>query len=94
MAIVREVIARMFRAVRERAAPAVELLEFELPEVPSEIPSVHFADTGADDLDLAPADERRLCEERDLVFVTGYPMAKRPFYTHPERDRPHYSNSF
>jgi nondiscriminating aspartyl-tRNA synthetase len=56
---------------------------------------VHFADTGVDDVDLAPADERRLCEERgELVFVTGYPMAKRPFYTHAELDRPEYSNSF
>jgi len=28
------------------------------------------------------------------VFVTGYPMAKRPFYTHPDPARPAYSNSF
>ncbi len=26
--------------------------------------------------------------------VTGYPMAKRPFYTHPDPERPEYSNSF
>jgi nondiscriminating aspartyl-tRNA synthetase len=85
----------MLAAIRERAAGAVELLEVELPEVPAEIPWVHFADTGVDDVDLAPADERRLCEEHgELVFVTGYPMAKRPFYTHPEPARPQYSNSF
>jgi nondiscriminating aspartyl-tRNA synthetase len=30
----------------------------------------------------------------DFLFVTGYPMAKRPFYTHPEPGRPDYSNSF
>ena len=95
MAIVRDVIAGMVDAVRERGAPAVELLELELPEVPSEIPSVHFADTWVDDVDLAPADERRLCEAHgEFVFVTGYPMAKRPFYTHAEPDRPRYSNSF
>jgi nondiscriminating aspartyl-tRNA synthetase len=49
-----------------------------------------------DDVDLSPADERRLCEEHgtEFLFVTGYPMAKRPFYTHPEPDRPEYSNSF
>jgi nondiscriminating aspartyl-tRNA synthetase len=28
------------------------------------------------------------------VFVTGYPMAKRPFYTHPSPDSPSHSNSF
>jgi len=26
--------------------------------------------------------------------VTGYPMAKRPFYTHPDPARPGYSNGF
>ena len=50
--------------------------------------------------DLAPAHERWLGEwalreyGSDLLFVTGYPMAKRPFYTHPDPGRPAYSNSF
>jgi nondiscriminating aspartyl-tRNA synthetase len=30
----------------------------------------------------------------DFLFVTGYPMAKRPFYTQPEPGRPEFSNSF
>jgi nondiscriminating aspartyl-tRNA synthetase len=30
----------------------------------------------------------------DFVFVTGYPMEKRPFYTHPQPSDPRYSNSF
>jgi nondiscriminating aspartyl-tRNA synthetase len=95
MTVVRAVVAGMVEAIRERAMRAVELLEVELPDVPADIPWVHFADTGVDDVDLAPADERRLGEEHgELVFVTGYPMAKRPFYTHPEPARPEYSNSF
>jgi nondiscriminating aspartyl-tRNA synthetase len=95
MAVAREVVAGMIEAVSERAASAVELLGSEIPEVPAEIACVHFADTGVDDVDLAPADERRLCEEHgEFVFVTGYPTAKRPFYTHPEPGRPQYSNSF
>ncbi|HEX3388348.1 MAG TPA: aspartate--tRNA(Asn) ligase [Streptosporangiaceae bacterium] len=50
--------------------------------------------------DLSPADERWLGEwarrefGSEFVFVTGYPMAKRPFYTHPDPARPGYSNSF
>lgn len=50
--------------------------------------------------DLSPQDERWLGawvkEEHgsDFLFVTGYPMAKRPFYTHPDPSRPGYSNSF
>src|SRR5260221_692639 len=30
----------------------------------------------------------------DFVFVTGYPLAKRPFYTPPDPSRPGQSNSF
>lgn len=50
--------------------------------------------------DLSPQDERRLgawaqeVHGSDFLFVTGYPMVKRPFYTHPEPERPQYSNSF
>jgi nondiscriminating aspartyl-tRNA synthetase len=91
----RDVVAGMVDGVHERAAAAVELLALELPQVPAEIPHVHFVDTGVDDVDLAPADERRICEEHgELLFVTGFPMVKRPFYTHPDPDRPEFSNSF
>ena len=30
----------------------------------------------------------------DFLFVTGYPTAKRAFYTHPNPAEPEYSNSF
>lgn len=50
--------------------------------------------------DLSPREERLLGEwaihEHGSVFlfVSGYPMVKRPFYTHPDPVRPAYSNSF
>jgi nondiscriminating aspartyl-tRNA synthetase len=50
--------------------------------------------------DLTPADERWLGDwahakhDSEFVFVTGYPMAKRPFYTHPRPEDPAVSNSF
>jgi nondiscriminating aspartyl-tRNA synthetase len=95
MAVVRDVVAGMVESVRELASAALELVDARLPDIPGEIPWVHFADSGVDDVDLGPADERRLCEQHgELVFVTGYPMAKRPFYTHPDPERPSYSNSF
>src|ERR671938_196903 len=46
--------------------------------------------------DLAPADERCLGEwarrehGSEFLFVTGFPMSKRPFYTHPDPQRPGY----
>ena len=111
IAMLRDVIATMATAVRERAMSAAELLKVKLPEVPGQIPELPFADAqeliaaqaGWDprgEPDLSPADERWLgqwavrehgCE---LLFVTGYPMVKRPFYTHPDPDRPAVSRSF
>jgi nondiscriminating aspartyl-tRNA synthetase len=50
--------------------------------------------------DLSPQDERVLGEwaqkelGSDFLFVTGYPIRKRPFYTYPDPKRPEYSNSF
>ncbi|HEX8982731.1 MAG TPA: aspartate--tRNA(Asn) ligase [Ktedonobacterales bacterium] len=50
--------------------------------------------------DLAPQEERWLGEwalvehGSEFLYVTGYPMRKRPFYTHPDPARPEFSNSF
>lgn len=50
--------------------------------------------------DLAPEHERVLgqwAKEQygsDFLFVTGYPLGKRPFYTHPNPADPRFSNSF
>jgi len=49
MQLVREAVSGMVEAMRERAGTAIELLAIDLPEVPDEIPWVHFADTGVDD---------------------------------------------
>jgi nondiscriminating aspartyl-tRNA synthetase len=98
MAVVRDVVAGMVEAAAR--------LGVDVPPVPAEIPAVHFAEAlaiaGADPaaIDLAPADERAVGEwgSREhgsaFVFVTGYPMAKRPFYTHPDPERPAYSRGF
>ena len=50
--------------------------------------------------DLAPQDERWLGDwargthGSDFLFVMGYPLHKRPFYTHPDPATPGSSNSF
>lgn len=52
------------------------------------------------ELDLSPADERWLGEwalrehGSEFLFVPGFPMRKRPFYTHPDPARPDYTRSF
>jgi nondiscriminating aspartyl-tRNA synthetase len=94
LAVLRDVLAGMADAVRDSGA--AERLGVEVPEVPAQIPVLHFADALAlvaapsDEPDLAPEHERALGEwalaehGSDFVAVEGYPMAKRPFYTHPE----------
>jgi nondiscriminating aspartyl-tRNA synthetase len=80
----------------------------EIPEIIpavhfTEAQEIVLRETGEDargEPDLAPAHERALGEwasrehGSDFLFVWGYPMVKRPFYTHPDPERPDYSNSF
>lgn len=53
-----------------------------------------------DEPDLEPEHERAICEwakkehGSDFVFVTHYPMSKRPFYTYEDENDKGYSKSF
>jgi nondiscriminating aspartyl-tRNA synthetase len=95
LAVLREVIAGMVASVHTLAASAIERTGVVVPAVPDEIPVVHFADAlalvgaPADEPDLAPEHERALGawalaeHGSDFLAVEGYPMRKRPLYTHP-----------
>jgi len=93
MEVVRTVLAGIFRAM----SPLIEV-----PEVPRSIPEIHFSEArgNSTEPDLSPEQERELGawakreHGSDFLFVTGYPMKKRPFYTHPDPMRPEFSNSF
>jgi nondiscriminating aspartyl-tRNA synthetase len=94
-------VMKVLRQVMAGIMPAISDID-----VPQEIPAIDFVEAlkiaGADpdEPDLAPSDERAIGEwalrehGSDFVFVTGYPMVKRPFYTHPDPARPSYSNGF
>ncbi len=98
MAVLTEVLGAMVAAVQPYGFGGVLL--------PAEIPVVHFSQAlsklGADpsEPDLAPEHERALGEwarrehGSDFLYVEGYPMAKRPFYTHPQPSDGRWSNSF
>ena len=102
----RDVMAMLTRTLGVMMATITARARTQTPKVPSEIPSVPFAEAlriaGADrdEPDLAPADERAIGEwalrehGSEFVYVTGYPMRKRPFYTHPDPFDPTYSNGF
>ena len=80
--VLREVVNAMLEAVGETPL--------------AEAPIVRFEDVrSGDEPDLSPADERRICAEHgELVFVEGFPTWKRPFYTHPDPERPEWSRGF
>ncbi len=68
-----------------------------------EAQEIIFKRTGRDNRkepDLQPEDEREICrwslEEKgsDLIFITHYPVAKRPFYTFEDPQDPGYTLSF
>jgi len=106
LAMLRTVLSGMIEAIRSRASDAVELLKVRIPAIPDEIPTIHFSEAlalvgaSADEPDLAPEHERMLGDwamrefGSDVLAVEGYPMRKRPFYTHPQPDDTRWSNSF
>ena len=106
LAVLRHALAGMAAAIRVEAEPAVHLLGITIPEVPAEIPVIHFSDAltiagaPADEPDLAPAHERAIgrwaaeAHGSEFIAVEGYPMSKRPFYTHPQPSDGRWSNSF
>jgi nondiscriminating aspartyl-tRNA synthetase len=76
-----------------------EIPHIFFPEAQELILKLHNVDVRGEP-DLSPQDERWLGEwakqefGSDFLYVTGYPMNKRPFYTHPDPAHPAYSNSF
>jgi len=104
--ILHRVLTGMIGAITDHAADAVERLRLRLPVIPTEIPVLHFTEAlrlvGApsDEPDLSPEHERALgawamdTHGSYVLAVEGYPMRKRPFYTHPQPDDPRWSNSF
>lgn len=82
----------------------VPKISAEIPRIKlKKAQEIIFRRTGRDNRqepDLQPEDEREICkwalEEKgsDLVFITHYPVAKRPFYTFEDPEDPGYTLSF
>ena len=101
IAVEREVLAEMFDGVRKELGVRLGPFDAYLPSMLN-VPIWTFDECldrlrrehGRSDLtdDLNPEAERQLCAlaEKETgvsaVFVLGYPMSARPFYTHPRPD--------
>jgi nondiscriminating aspartyl-tRNA synthetase len=96
--------AERAQAAQELLSAKAPVVPEEIPSIhfadAQELISRHTAEDPCGEPDLSPAHERWLGDwalreyGSDFLFVTGFPMAKRPFYTHPDPARPGYSNSF
>ena len=96
------------RAAANEEAVLADLLAPTVPDpIPAihfrdalELVSTETGEDARAENDLAPAHERILGEwarrahGSDFLFVVGYPLSKRPFYTHPDPGLPGYSRSF
>jgi nondiscriminating aspartyl-tRNA synthetase len=104
--VLREMIAALASCAAELAL--LEVRVPEVPATIPELHFIEaqamvvgaLGDTERGQPDLSPAGERWLGEwarrehGSEFLFVTGYPMVKRPFYTHPDPERPAHSRSF
>ncbi len=99
--VLRETIAR----VADLHAPALARFCVEAPCMPERVPTLklreaqHILGVGAEP-DLEPEHERAICEwakkehASDFVFITHYPVSKRPFYTYEDEADPGFTKSF
>jgi aspartyl/asparaginyl-tRNA synthetase len=65
-----------------------------------EIIEKEFGGKAIGEPDLEPEHERQMCEwakknhNSDFIFITHYPVSKRPFYTYEDERDPGYTKSF
>jgi len=65
-----------------------------------EIIKAEYGEDCTDEPDLEPQHERWLCEyakktyDSEFIFITHFPVKKRPFYTYEDEEDPGYTKSF
>lgn len=105
MALISRLLEFMAKQSHERSMDWPERFALPWTGVPEEIPVLHYRSIpdvlgGDEPEDLSPEDERRIGSwalenhGSEFVFVEGFPMSARPFYTMEDPDLPGYSRSF
>ncbi len=102
--IVEEVHSKHKDIIENTELGLVKLPEGKYPAMTlREAQELIYKETGKDkrqEPDLEPEDERFLCEwarenhNSDFIFITHYPVSKRPFYTYEDENMPGYTKSF
>ncbi len=110
MALVEVVLRDVMAQLQETNAAELELLNVRMPNFDTfpiltfvealELIYREFGEDARHEDDLSPQHERWLGEwalrehNADAIFVEGFPMSKRPFYTMPDPEQPETSRSF
>lgn len=97
-------VAEENKAILQMYKTTIPKISEKIPRIKlREAQEIIFKRTGRDNRkepDLQPEDEREMCrwslEEKgsELIFVTHYPVNKRPFYTFEDPEDPGYTLSF
>lgn len=97
-------VAQRHADVYEQFGTVAPLLSEKIPVLKlreaQEIIEKEFGGKAVGEPDLEPEHERQLCEwsakthGSDFLFVTHYPVAKRPFYTYEDEADPGFTKSF
>jgi len=111
MQALEQAIKDTVKVVGEKHGDIFARFNTTVPEVPEKIPIFTLAEAHAliekefgrkieDTLDMAPEDERQICEyakkkfKSDFVFITRFPTKKRAFYTYEDPSEAPYSRGF
>ncbi len=105
MRMIEGVLQHTTKRLAERAQDAFAATGATLPLTPESFPVLKLREAqkilgAAEEPDLEPEQERAICEwakrekGSDFIFITHYPVSKRPFYTMEDENDPGFTKSF
>ena len=100
-----DVMRTLEKVIRHIVMNVVEKHGVEKPLLPENIPVLKLREVQkilkvSEEPDLEPEQERQICDwakqehGSEFVFITHYPVSKRPFYTYEDENDPGYTKSF
>jgi len=105
MAVLEKLIRGIVQRLSENHGDLLARFNTTIPALPDDVPVLKLREAqkilGVKETpDLEPEDERAICEwakkdkASDFVFITHYPLSKRPFYTYEDEDDLGFTKSF
>ena len=101
----KDVMQMLEGTIRHIVNSVVEMHDIAQPLIPEKIPALKLREAQKilnvpEEPDLDPEHERQICEwakekhASEFIFITHYPVSKRPFYTYEDENDPGFTKSF